>query len=237
MAKKKELSHDLLTRVVNAHSGGKGYKAISKEMDVPVSSVQSIIKMFNTVKNLDGRGRNCKVSSRVTRKICRDANNNSLITTKALIDTLNQAGEMKGEAFNPKNTIPTVKHGGGHIMLWGCLSVSGTAHKLNLPENWTYQQDNDPEHTARVVKQWFKDNNINVLELPSQSPDLNPAENLWRELKIQARVRKPSNLQQLGAFAKEECGNMPQQNCRNLVETYKKRLQAVIKNKGFSIDY
>ncbi|KAK3570047.1 hypothetical protein QTP86_009593 [Hemibagrus guttatus] len=135
--------------------------------------------MFNTVKNLDGRGRKRKVSSRVTRKICRDANNNSRITTKALIDTLNQAGETKGEAFDPKKTIPTVKHGGGHIMLWGCFSASGTgnlvkvdgimkkedylkilvenlvasAHKLNLPENWTHQQNNDLEHTARVVKQ------------------------------------------------------------------------------------
>ncbi|KAK3562559.1 hypothetical protein QTP86_002040 [Hemibagrus guttatus] len=76
-----------------SNSGGKGYKAILKELDVPVSTVQSIIKkfkMFNTVKNLDGRGRKRKVSSRVARKICRDANN-PRITTKALIDTLNQA--------------------------------------------------------------------------------------------------------------------------------------------------
>ena len=32
----------------------------------------------------------------------------------------------KGEAYKPKNTIPTVKHGGGNIMIWRCFSSRGT---------------------------------------------------------------------------------------------------------------
>ena len=28
--------------------------------------------------------------------------------------------------YNLKNTIPTVKHGGGNLMLWGCFSAKGT---------------------------------------------------------------------------------------------------------------
>ena len=28
--------------------------------------------------------------------------------------------------YDPKNIIPTVKHGGGNNMLWGCFSAKGT---------------------------------------------------------------------------------------------------------------
>ena len=101
--------------------------------------------------------------------------------------------------YNPKNTIPTVKHGGGNLMLRGCFSAKGTGrlHRIegrmngamyreilgdNLPSvralkmghGWVFQHDNEPKHTAKATKEWLKKKHIKVLECPSQSPDLNP---------------------------------------------------------------
>ncbi len=135
-----------------------------------------------------------------------------------------------GEAFNPKCTIPTMKCGGGNIMLWGALSANETGKLVRvvgrmkkedyckileenlrvsvemagIGDNFIFVQDNDPKHTSEFVMNWLSSNRIEVLDWPSMNPDLNPIENLWRELKVRVMARKPQNLKELEDFAREE---------------------------------
>ena len=42
---------------------------------------------------------------------------------------------------------------------------------------------NDPKHTSRHAKQWIEENGVNWWRTLAESPDMNPIENLWHELK------------------------------------------------------
>jgi transposase len=102
---------------------------------------------------------------------------------------------------------------------------------------WVFQINKEPKHTSKVVAKWLKDNNVKVLEWPSQIPDLNPKENLWAELKKHVRARRPTNLTQLHQLCQEEWDTIHPTYCGKLVEGYPKRLAQVKQFKGNATKY
>ncbi|KAK3568277.1 hypothetical protein QTP86_002767 [Hemibagrus guttatus] len=108
---------------------------------------------------------------------------------------------------------------------------------LNLKRTWVLQQDNVPKHTSKSTSEWLKKNKMKTLEWPSQSPDLNPIEMLWHDLKKVVHARKPSNVAEIQQFCKDEWAKIPPQRCNRLIASYRKRLIAVVAAKGGPTSY
>ena len=100
-----------------------------------------------------------------------------------------------------------------------------------------FQHDNDPKRIAQATKERLSKKPFKVLEWPSQSPDLNPIENLWRELKVHVAQRQPQNITALEEICMEEWAKIPATVCENLVKTYRKCLTSVTANKGYITKY
>ena len=164
--------------------------------------------------------------------------------------------------LDKKYQWPTVKHGGGNIMVWGCFSSSGTGpivkiegkmdkkvyknilseHMLpfaeeEMPLRWTFQQDNDPKHSSKFIKDWLKLKNVNVLTWPSQSPDLNPIEHLWEHVKRQLATTRFKNKNDLFDSIKNIWQNIPSDVCKKLVHSMNNRCEAVLDAKGYGTKY
>jgi transposase len=162
------------------------------------------------------------------------------------------------EEFNMECVQPVVRHGGGSVMVWACFSAGGvgelsfidgtlnsagyrgilerhlhrSATVMGLGDGFTLQQDNSSSHWAPIVCDYFQRNDIRVLEWPSNSPDLNPIENLWSILGREVAKKRASTEEELKQHLQDAWNALDRGVLDNLVASIPARLAEVIKNKG-----
>uniref|UniRef100_A0A1A8EQB5 Tc1-like transposase DDE domain-containing protein n=1 Tax=Nothobranchius korthausae TaxID=1143690 RepID=A0A1A8EQB5_9TELE len=162
----------------------------------------------------------------------------------------------KGEDLKKKRMVTTVKHGGGGVIMWGCMSADGVGElhfidgimtstmscsKLKeemLPSlcahgrRALFQYDSDPEHKLKATGASLQKNRLKVVEWTSLSPDLDPIQHLWGILKQQVEHHSPSSIQALKEVLLEEWKKIDVAICRHLVRSMPRRLGAVLENHG-----
>lgn len=74
----------------------------------------------------------------------------------------------------------------------GC-NVGPNVRNLGLrPRSKAFQQNNDPTQISKILQKWMKTKRWRVLKWSTMTVDLNPTENLWRDLAVWRR--HPSNM-------------------------------------------
>jgi len=162
-----------------------------------------------------------------------------------------------------KNLRATVKHGDGSTMIWGCMTAGGTgnlvfidgimdkykyldilkqnlkesARKLDIYEDFYFQQDNDPKHTAGIVKEWIIYNIPHTLATLPQSPDINPIEHLWAIIEKALQKFNITSKASLKEKILEVWNSISLSVTEKLINSMHNRLQHVIRAKSGPTKY
>lgn len=154
--------------------------------------------------------------------------------------------------------------GGGTLMLWAGFSMYGKTPLVKISTrmnsrnyiemlndvlipfsddfmdgDFMYQQDNASIHVSKESKAWFASVDIELLDWPARSPDLNPMENLWGILarKVYHGGRKYSSIQELEVAVRHYWRQIDTSMLEKLVNSMPNRLFKLVKRNGKQIDY
>uniref|UniRef100_A0A8R1E909 HTH_Tnp_Tc3_2 domain-containing protein n=1 Tax=Caenorhabditis japonica TaxID=281687 RepID=A0A8R1E909_CAEJA len=87
------------------------------------------------------------------------------------------------------------------------------------------------------IANWFRRRRVDLLEWPSQSPDFNPIEHMWEELKRRLKGVRASNANQKCAQLEAAWKSIPMPVVQTLLDSMPRRCQAVIDAKGYPTKY
>lgn len=169
---------------------------------------------------------------------------------------------LKEDKFKPQNCINTVKFDFKGIKYSGGISFFGPGILYKMEEkkmnSKVYKNilekaimpsmrnlglefllhDWDTSHDSEETNKFIKMKKINVFrDFPSNSPDINVVENVWALIQSRVRRKNPSSLNIMHNMITEEWENLDLEYLQSLINSIPKRIDNIIKNKGYFSKY
>lgn len=168
------------------------------------------------------------------------------------------------ERYSQCNFSNTTLFGGGSVMVWAGISLTGrtelvlingslTAERYILEildnhvvpyapyigQGFMLMHDNARPHVARVVQHYLEQVGIDTMAWPARSPDLNPIEHLWDKLgrKLQEELNQLDTLADVGRKLVQIWEELDQNEIRSLILSMNRRCQEVIRGRGGNTRY
>lgn len=168
------------------------------------------------------------------------------------------------ERFEEENMVAEEPFGGGGLTVFGGIMMNGKTDLFitnqtitaatyrdgciipivipfaqNFGNDFVLVDDNARPHRAGIVNEILNANGITRMIWPPKSPDCNPIEHVWSNLKLRLRQRADGfdNVQQLEQVIREEWERIPQLTINFLVQSMPNRCRDVIRCRGGPTKY
>ncbi|GFS57684.1 transposable element Tcb2 transposase [Trichonephila clavipes] len=171
----------------------------------------------------------------------------------------------RGSRSHPSNIIERDRYGGRDVLVWGGImlgsrtdlhifdagSVNGTRYcnEILLPYvrlfrgamglQFLFMDDNAPCHRTVAAEQLLESEDIERMDWPARSPDLNPIERVWDFLgrRLAARTLPPVTIRELRLALQDEWAAMPQHLIETLILSMGRRCETCLAVRGDHIPY
>ncbi|GFY28528.1 transposable element Tcb2 transposase [Trichonephila clavipes] len=171
----------------------------------------------------------------------------------------------RGSRNHPSNIIERDRYGGRGVLVWGGImlgsrtdlhifdagSVNGTRYcnEILLPYvrlfrgamglQFLFMDDNAPCHRTVAAEQLLESEDIERMDWPARSPDLNTIEHVWDFLgrRLAARTLPPVTIRELRLALQDEWAAMPQQLIDTLILSMGRRCETCLAVRGDHIPY
>ncbi|GFX64061.1 transposable element Tcb2 transposase [Trichonephila clavipes] len=173
--------------------------------------------------------------------------------------------KVRGSRNHPSNIIERDWYGGHGVLVWGGIvlgsrtdlhifdagSVNGNryCYEILLPyvrlfrgamgQQFPFMDDNEPCHRTVAAEQVLESEDIERMNWPARSPDLNPIEHVWDFLgrRLAARTLPPVTIRELRFALQDEWAAMPQQLIDTLILSMSRRCETCLAFRGVHIPY